>query len=717
MDSMDYNLNFAGSDWTFEINKYAKQANGSVLVRYGDTVVLVAATASREPREGIDFFPLTVDYEERLYSVGRIPGGFIKREGRPTEKAILAARLTDRPLRPLFPQGFRNSVHIVATVMSVDQDNPPEIAAINGASIALSVSDIPFEGPIAVVVIGSVDGELVVNPNLEQREKSKLHLVVAGTADAIMMVEAGAEEVDKDMIVDALMLAHQEIQKIVAVQQEMVEKIGKPKMKVELAGVPEDLESSVREYAAPLLEEALNINEKQPRETEIDNIRDQWLERFAEQPEMVRQAKEAYRQLVKDIVRQRILNKGIRPDGRVPDEIRPISCQVPLLPRTHGSAVFTRGQTQVISICTLGALGDVQILDGLTLEESKRFMHHYNFPPFSVGEPGFMRGASRREIGHGALAERALLPMLPGEEQFPYTLRVVSEVVESNGSTSMGSVCAASMALMDAGVPMGAAVGGIAMGLIKDGEKYSVLSDIQGMEDFLGDMDFKVAGTRKGITALQMDIKVHGLNRDILDQALTSAVSGYNHILDRMDATIDKHRPELSPFAPRIIVLKVHVDKIRDVIGPGGKMVNKIIQETGVKIDIEDDGTIYIASTDQEAGEKAKAIIEDLVREVEVGEVYMGKVVRVEAYGAFVELLPGKDGLVHISQLARERVEKTEDVVKLGDNIEVKVIGIDEKGRVKLSHKVLLPPAEGEKDDDGSERRERDSNRRPPRRN
>ncbi len=715
MDTLDYKLNFAESDWTFEINKYAKQANGSVLVRYGETVVLVAATASREPREGIDFFPLTVDYEERLYSVGRIPGGFIKREGRPTERAILAARLTDRPLRPLFPQGFRNSVHIVATVMSVDQDNPPEIAAINGASIALSVSDIPFEGPIAAVVIGQVDGELVVNPDLEQREKSSLHLVVAGTADAIMMVEAGASEVDKDVVVDALLLAHQEIKKIVAVQQQFVDNIGKPKMEVQLAEVPENLVSAVSEYASGLIEGALDIPEKQQRETELDNIRDQWLERFVEQPETLPQAKEAYRQLVKDIVRKRILNQGTRPDGRTPEEIRPISCQVPLLPRTHGSAVFTRGQTQVISICTLGALGDVQILDGLTLEESKRFMHHYNFPPYSVGEPGFMRGASRREIGHGALAERALLPMLPDEEKFPYTLRVVSEVVESNGSTSMGSVCAASMALMDAGVPVGAAVGGIAMGLIKDGDKYAVLADIQGMEDFLGDMDFKVAGTRKGITALQMDIKVHGLNRDILDQALTSAVSGYNHILDKMDATIDQHRPELSPYAPRIIVLKVHVDKIREVIGPGGKMVNKIIQETGVKIDIEDDGTIYIASTDQEAGEKAKAIIEDLVKEVEIGEVYMGKVVRVEAYGAFVELLPGKDGLVHISQLARERVEKTEDVVKVGDNIEVKVIGIDEKGRVKLSHKVLLPPSEDKKE--GSDRREKDNKDRPPRRN
>lgn len=716
---MDYEFKVAATDWTVEVNKYAKQANGSVLVRYGDTVVLVTATASKEPREGIDFFPLTVDYEERLYSVGKIPGGFIKREGRPTEKAVLAARLTDRPLRPLFPQGFRNSVHIVATVMSVDQDNPPEIAAINGASIALSVSDIPFEGPIGAVIIGCVDGELVVNPNLEQREKSNLHLVVAGTAQAIMMVEAGADEVDKDLIVDALILAHEQIKEIVAVQQKMVEEIGAAKMSVNLVSVPEEMDQQVEDFARPQLETALDIVDKQTREAEFDRIRDQWLELFDEQPDLQPLAKDAFRNLLKAMVRSRILNQGIRPDGRKPDEIRPISCQAALLPRTHGSAVFTRGQTQVISVCTLGALGDVQILDGLTLEESKRFMHHYNFPPYSVGEPGFMRGASRREIGHGALAERALLPMLPDEEDFPYTVRLVSEVVESNGSTSMGSVCASSMALMDAGVPVRAAVGGIAMGLIKEGENYKILTDIQGMEDFLGDMDFKVAGTRKGITALQMDIKVHGLNREILDQALSAAVSGYNFILDKMEAAISHPRPELSPYAPRIIVLKVAVDKIREVIGPGGKMVNKIVQETGVKIDIEDDGTIYIASADQAAGEMAQKMIEDLVKEVEIGEVYMGKVVRVESYGAFVELLPGKDGLVHISQLARKRVEKTEDVVKVGDLIEVKVIGIDEKGRVKLSHKVLLPPGEGEgeeRDDNQSRGPNRRRNNRPPRR-
>lgn len=682
----------SGRKLVVEVEKFAKQANGSALMRYGDTVLLVTSTASKEPREGIDFFPLTVDYEERMYSVGKIPGGFIKREGRPTEKAILAARLTDRPLRPLFPKGFRNAVHIVATVMSMDQDNPPEITAINGASIALSISDIPFAGPVGAVMIGCVDGKLVVNPTMEERDKSVLHLVVAGTKDAIMMVESGAKEVSKDVIVDALLLAHEEIKNIVAFQEEIARQIGKEKMTVHLSSIPPEIDEEVRNFSSAQLTDALTITEKLAREGRIDEVRAEWLARFEERPESLGHAKEAFYNLMKKLVRTRIVEQDIRPDGRKHNEIRPISCETSILPRIHGSALFTRGQTQVLNACTLGVPGDVQILDGLSLEESKRFMHHYNFPPYSVGEPGFMRGPGRREIGHGALAERALEPMIPKEDEFPYTIRVVSEVLESNGSTSMGSVCSASMALMDAGVPVKAAVGGIAMGLIKDEEKYAILTDIQGMEDFLGDMDFKVAGTRKGITALQMDIKVHGLNREILEKALTQAVVGYNYILDKMDAAISSPRPELSPFAPRILVLKISVDKIREVIGPGGKMVNKIIEETGVKIDIEADGTIFIASPDGQAAAKAKAIIEDLVREVEIGQVYMGKVVRVESYGAFVELLPGKDGLVHISQLARTRVAKTEDVVKVGDQIEVKVIDIDEKGRVKLSHKALLPP-------------------------
>lgn len=698
---MEFSFDMSGRTLLVEVEKFAKQANGSAMVRYGDTVLLVTATASKEPREGIDFFPLTVDYEERMYSVGKIPGGFIKREGRPTEKAILAARLTDRPLRPLFPKGFRNAVHVVATVMSMDQDNPPEIAAINGASIALSISDIPFAGPIGAVMIGYVDGKLIVNPNIEQRDKSNLHLVVAGTKDAIMMVESGAKEVSKEVVVDALLLAHEEIKNIVAFQEKIVEKFGKEKMQVTLSTVPAELEEAVSAFAGPLLNEALDIQEKLARESRIDEIRAEWLAKFEEEPDKIGFAKEAFYNLVKQFVRTRIIEQDIRPDGRKHDEIRPISCEAGLLPRIHGSALFTRGQTQVLNACTLGVPGDVQILDGLTLEESKRFMHHYNFPPYSVGEPGFMRGPGRREIGHGALAERALEPMIPREEEFPYTIRVVSEVLESNGSTSMGSVCSASMALMDAGVPVKAAVGGIAMGLIKDQDKYAILTDIQGMEDFLGDMDFKVAGTRNGITALQMDIKVHGLDRKILEQALTQAVTGYNYILDKMDAAISGPRPDLSPYAPRIVVLKISVDKIRDVIGPGGKMVNKIIDETGVKIDIEADGTIYIASPDGEAAAKARSIIEDLVREVEIGQVYMGKVVRVESYGAFVELLPGKDGLVHISQLSRKRVAKTEDVVKVGDQIEVKVIDIDEKGRVKLSHKVLLPPEPEEEESAG----------------
>lgn len=689
---MGYRYNMSGRDFTVEVSKFAKQANGSVLVRYGDTVLLVTATASKEPREGIDFFPLTVDYEERMYSVGKIPGGFIKREGRPTEKAILAARLTDRPLRPLFPKGFRNAVHIVSTVMSMDQDNPPEIASINGASIALSISDIPFAGPVGAVMIGYVDGELVVNPDMEQREKSDLHLTVAGTSDAIMMVESGAKEVSQEVFIDALLLAHEEIKALVAFQEGIVRDIGKEKMAVNITQVPEEMLEEVRSFAAADIGVALTIVDKLEREARIDEIMANWLAKFEDTPETAALGKEAFNNLLRTVVRSRILDHDQRPDGRKHNEIRPVTCEASLLPRIHGSALFTRGQTQVLSACTLGVPSDVQILDGLTLEESKRFMHHYNFPPYSVGEPGFIRGPGRREIGHGALAERALGGMIPPEEEFPYTIRVVSEVLESNGSSSMGSVCAASMALMDAGVPVGAAVGGIAMGLIKEGDRYVILTDIQGMEDFLGDMDFKVAGTRKGITALQMDIKVHGLNREILTKALEQAVAGYNFILDKMEEAISHPRPELSPYAPRIVVLKVPVDKIREVIGPGGKMVNKIIDETGVKIDIEDDGTIYIASPDGDAAAKARKIIEDLVREVEVGEVYMGTVVRVESYGAFVELLPGKDGLVHISQLDRKRVNKTEDVVKVGDSIEVKVIGIDEKGRVKLSHKVLLPP-------------------------
>ncbi|MTI94476.1 MAG: polyribonucleotide nucleotidyltransferase [Firmicutes bacterium] len=689
-------FDFSGRTLVVELDKYAKQANGAVMVRYGETTTVVTATASKQPREGIDFFPLTVDYEERMYSVGKIPGGFIKREGRPTEKAILAARLTDRPLRPLFPDGFRNAVHIVATVMSVDQDNPPEIAAINGASIALSISDIPFAGPVGAVMIGYVDDKLVVNPTQEQREASKLNLIVAGTADAIMMVEAGAHEVSQEIVVDALLLAHQEIQKLVEFQNKLVAEFGKPKMEVTLKAIPEEISKAVEEFAHDELHQALTINDKLARENRIDEIQADFLAQYEEDPEVAPLAKSAFYNFLKSVMRKRILTQQLRPDGRGPEEIRPISSEVAVLPRTHGSGLFTRGQTQVLNACTLGVMGDVQILDGLGLEESKRFIHHYNFPPFSVGEAGFMRGPGRREIGHGALAERALEPMIPSEEDFPYTIRLVSEVLESNGSTSMASVCAGTLAMMDAGVPLKAPVAGIAMGLIKENDDYEILTDIQGMEDFMGDMDFKVAGTRKGITALQMDIKVHGLNREILSRALGQAVAAYNSILDKITAVISEPRAELSPYAPRIIILKISADKIREVIGPGGKTVNKIIEETGVKIDIENDGTIYIASVDQAAGARAKEIIEELVKEVEPGEVYMGKVTRVERYGAFVEVLPGKEGLVHISQLARKRVAKTEDVVKVGDFIEVKVTDIDDKGRINLSHKVLLPPEENE---------------------
>lgn len=697
----EYSIEFCGRTFTFETGRVAKQANGAVLVRYGDTVVLVTATASAEPREGIDFFPLTVDYEERLYAVGRIPGGFIKREGRPTEKAILAARLTDRPCRPLFPKGFRNAVHIVTTVLSVDQDNPPEILSICGASAALSISDIPFAGPIAAVLVGWVDGKPVVNPNQEQMEKSRLHLVVASSEDAVMMVEAGAHELTPEEILEAIMTGHAANQEIIGLQKQMVQELGREKMNVEVFVPDEQIAAEVREYSREPINQVLRITEKKERETALDAARKQVEEHFAElYPENERDVRAAFDELLKETMRSMILNESVRPDGRKPKEIRPISCEVSVLPRTHGSGLFTRGQTQVMTVCTLGAPGDVQRLDGLGLEETKRYMHHYNFPPYSVGEAGFMRGPGRREIGHGALAERALLPMIPSKEDFPYTIRLVSEVLESNGSTSMGSVCGSTLALMDAGVPIAKPVAGVAMGLIKEGDKVVILSDIQGMEDFLGDMDFKVAGTRDGITALQMDIKIKGLSREILSEALMQAREGYLYILDKMMQVISEPRPELSPYAPRIIIMHIDPDKIRDVIGPGGKMINKIVEETDTEIDIEPDGTIYIAAVNPENGAKAKQMIESLTMTVEVGQVYTGRVTRVEKYGAFVEILPGKDGLVHISRLAHGRVERTEDVVSVGDEITVKVIGIDEKGRIDLSRRAAIPNDNGEMVDD-----------------
>ncbi len=707
---LEKEIMIAGRPLKLTAGKVATQASGSVLVSYGDTVVLVTATGSKEPREGIDFFPLTVDYEERFYAVGKIPGGFIKREGRPSEKAILSARLIDRPIRPLFPKGFKNDVHIVATVLSVNQDNPPEIAAMNGASAALTLSHLPFLGPIGAVVVGLVEDELVINPTIEQAEKSRLHLVVAGTRDAVMMVEAGAQEVPEEIMIEAITRGHEEVKKIVAFIEEFREealKLGLAKEKMEVVVEEKaELKEAVTAEAYPLLKEAIEkiIAEKfnkQERDEYLENLKKELTTKFLETyPEEELTIKGILDSIQKEIVRQKILKEGIRIDGRKTDEVRPIWCEVGLLPRTHGSGLFTRGQTQVLSIVTLGAVGDVQILDDLGIEESKRFMHHYNFPPYSVGEVRPMRGPGRREIGHGALAERALEPVIPPEEVFPYTIRIVSEVLESNGSTSMGSVCGSTLALMDAGVPIKAPVAGVAMGLIKEGDEVAILTDIQGIEDALGDMDFKVAGTKDGITALQMDIKIAGVTRDILTKALAQAREGRMHILGKMLEVISEPRKELSPYAPRIIFTTVDPEKIRDIIGPGGKIIKKIIDETGVKIDIEDDGRIFIAAVDKEAGEKALNIIENLTKEIEVGKVYLGKVTRIADFGAFVEVvpgvlgLPGKEGLVHISQLAHSRVKRVEDVVKEGDQILVKAIGYDNQGRLKLSRKDAIPAEE-----------------------
>ncbi|MFJ8243930.1 polyribonucleotide nucleotidyltransferase [Peribacillus asahii] len=687
-----YSFDWAGRNLTVEIGQLAKQANGAVLVRYGDTAVLSTVTASKEPKN-VDFFPLTVNYEEKLYAVGKIPGGFIKREGRPSERAILASRLIDRPIRPMFPDGFRNDVQCISMVMSVEQDCSSEMAAMFGSSLALSVSDIPFNGPIAGVVVGRIDGQFVVNPTVAQMEQSDIDLTVAGNKDAINMVEAGAKEVPEETMLEAIMFGHEEIKKLIAFQEKIAAEIGKEKMEVTLYQVNEELEAEIKTMCLADLNKAVQVQEKHAREDAITEVKNHVLAQYEEQEadeEKVKQVKEILNKLVKAEVRRLITEEKVRPDGRNPDEIRPLSSEVGLLARTHGSGLFTRGQTQALSICTLGALGDVQILDGLGTEESKRFMHHYNFPHFSVGETGPIRAPGRREIGHGALGERALEPIIPSEKDFPYTVRLVSEVLESNGSTSQASICASTLAMMDAGVPIKAPVAGIAMGLVKSGEYYTILTDIQGMEDHLGDMDFKVAGTAKGVTALQMDIKIDGLSREILEEALQQAKRGRMHILDSMLATLNEPRVELSRYAPKILTMSINPDKIRDVIGPSGKQINKIIEETGVKIDIEQDGTVFISSTEQEMNVKAKKIIEDIVREVAVGEQYLGKVKRIEKFGAFVEIFNGKDGLVHISELAEERVGKVEDVVKIGDEILVKVTEIDKQGRVNLSRKAVL---------------------------
>ncbi|MCL6450852.1 MAG: polyribonucleotide nucleotidyltransferase [Acetobacteraceae bacterium] len=692
-----YTLELAGRSVVVEIGKLAKQANGSARVRYGDTVVLVTATLSAQPREGVDFFPLTVDYEERQYAAGRIPGNFFRREGRPTERATLASRLTDRQLRPLFPEGLRNDVQIITIVMSVDRDNPPEFCGALGASLALTVSDIPFAGPVGMVLVGRVDGRLVVNPTAEQQEKSDLHLWVAGTRDAVLMVEAGAREVPEEVVLQAIAVGHEEIKRLVEWQLSIAAEVGRPKLEVPVFQVAPEVEAAVEEGAREALRAAVRNPDKLRREADTDRVQRECLEslsrRWADQPDLqerLKQADFALKKLLRDEVRRMILDEGSRPDGRRPDSIRPVSCEVGVLPRVHGSGLFTRGQTQVLTVATLGSVGDVQMLDTLEDEEFKRFMHHYNFPPFSVGETRPLRGPSRRDVGHGALVERAIEAVLPDENAFPYTIRLVSEVLESNGSTSMASVCGSTLALMDAGVPIRAPVAGVAMGLVREGDRVAVLSDIQGVEDALGDMDFKVAGTGRGITALQMDIKTHGIDASTLARALEQAREGRLFILSRLLQALPEPRPELSPHAPRIIIVEIDPDKIRDVIGPGGKTVNRIILETGVKIDIEDDGRIYIASADMEAAQKALKMIEDLTRDVVVGGVYLGKVTRITNFGAFVEILPGKEGLVHISQLAEGRVGKVEDVVKVGDEVMVKVTEIDSLGRVNLSRREVL---------------------------
>ncbi|MDK2798528.1 MAG: polyribonucleotide nucleotidyltransferase [Clostridiales bacterium] len=694
-----FSMDLAGRQLTVEIGKLAQLTNGSVLIRYGDTVVLVTATASDKPKEGIDFFPLSVDYQERLYAVGKIPGSFMKREGKPTEKAILTSRVIDRPIRPLFPKDFRNDVSVVATVLSVEQDNSPEIAAMIGTSAALSISDIPFNGPIGGVSVGLVDGEFVINPTVKQREKSLLQLTVAGTKEKVVMIEAGAKEVPEDQMLEAIMFGHEEIKKVCNFIEEIVKEVGKPKFAYESFEVDEILYNDIKEYALEKVQKALDTDDKKTREENLSVVYDDVFEHFAEKyPDMQMQIGEALYKLQKHIVRRWILDEGKRSDGRSMTEIRPLAAEVGLLPRTHGSGLFSRGQTQVLTVATLGALGDVQLLDGIEEEETKRYMHHYNFPSFSVGETRPSRGPGRREIGHGALAERALEPVIPSEEEFPYAIRLVSEVLSSNGSTSQGSVCGSTLALMDAGVPIKAPVAGISVGLVTEGDRFVTMTDIQGLEDFFGDMDFKVAGTKKGITAIQMDIKIDGLTKEIIEQALKQTREARIYILDEvMLKAIAKPRTELSPYAPKIITTTIDPDKIREVIGPGGKVIQKIIADTGVKIDIEDDGRVFISTTDEEAGQKALKIIEGIAKDIEVGQVYLGKVLRITNFGAFVEFLPGKEGLVHISKLDPKRVEKVEDIVNVGDEILVKVIEIDKQGRINLSRKDALAEVANEK--------------------
>jgi len=700
-----------------EVGELAKQANAACLVRFDDTAVLTAAVFSNKVST-LDFFPLTVLYQEKLYAAGKIPGGFLKREGRPSELETLTARLIDRPLRPLFADGFRNEVQVINTVLSANPDNSSQMSAMLGSSIALTISDIPFNGPIAGVVVGRVDGKLIINPTVEQIERSDINLIVSGTADAINMVESSAKEVSEEDMLQALMFGHEEIKKLVAFQKAIQHEVGKEKVTVQLQTIPEDIDKLVRDLAEKDLKKAIVIQEKLERYGKIDEIKEKTIEAITlklkddeDKNQKLKLTKDVLETIVADEVRRLIVKDKIRPDGRKVDEIRALSSRIDILDRTHGSALFTRGQTQALAVVTLGALGEYQIIDGLGVEESKRFMFHYNFPQYSVGEVGRYGGVGRREVGHGALGEKAILQVIPSEDNFPYTIRVVSEVLESNGSSSQASICAGTMALMAAGVPIKSPVAGIAMGLVTDGKKHTVLTDIQGMEDHFGDMDFKVAGTKKGITALQMDIKISGITEQILKEALIQAKVGRTSILDHMLTTIAESRDEVSQYAPKVITFKIEPDKIRDVIGSGGKIITEIINEcNNVKIDIEQDGRVSIMHTDKVWAEKAAGIIQTIIKEAEIGKLYTGKVVRIEKFGAFVELWTNCEGLLHISKIAEEKIGKVEDVLALGDEILVKVIGIDEKGRIDLSHKDLVEGTENLVPND----RNNDRNRRKP---
>ena len=704
MERKIFKTTLGGRELVIETGAYCGQANGSCIVRCGDTVVMVNATMAKAPREGMDYFPLGVDYEEKMYAVGKIPGGFKKREGRASDKAILTSRLIDRPIRPLFPKGLYNDVTVIATVLSVDVNISPEVLGMIGSSVALSISDIPFAGPTGSVVVGYVDGEYVINPDLEQRAKSKLHLNLAGTKDAIMMVEAGANIISEKEMLDAILFGHEEIKKLVAFIESIQAEVGKPKAEVELEKIPEDIDAAVRAYANEKMDAVLENLDRSAREVAEDALDEDVLAHFADDfNDVAKKTKfilDSLYYLKKEKVRAKIVNDGVRPDGRTLTEIRPIWCEVGMLPRVHGSAVFTRGQTQAMTTCTLGTISEVQKLEGLDEDYYKRYMHQYNMPGYSTGEAKPLKSPGRREIGHGALAERSLEPVLPSEEEFPYAIRTVSEILSSNGSTSQASVCGSTLALMDAGVPIKAPVAGVAMGLIKDTEsgKVAVLTDIQGLEDFLGDMDFKVAGTTEGITAIQMDIKIKGIDEEILTRALEQARQGRLHILSKMMEVIDAPRADLSKWAPKIVSFAVDPDKLGDIIGKGGKTINKIIEETGVKIDISEDGTVFIASNDSAAIKKARTIIENIVRDVEIGDIYEGKVVKIMEndkgqFGASVNFAPGKDGMIHISKLSKERVEKVTDVVNVGDTVLVKVIKIDEKHRVDLMLKEVIKKA------------------------